>query len=89
VPQDLIELARQKTRFGYRRLGVLLERRGHKVNHKRLYRIYREENLAVRRLKRKHVRRPAAPLSRRSCNWSAHTMLGASHMTVQRVVKGR
>jgi putative transposase len=31
--QDLIELARQKPRFGYRRLGVLLERRGHKVNH--------------------------------------------------------
>jgi hypothetical protein len=28
--QDLIELARQKPRFGYRRLGALLEQRGHK-----------------------------------------------------------
>jgi putative transposase len=61
--QELIELARQKPRFGYRRLGVLLERRGHKVNHKRLYRIYREEHLAVRRLKRKHVVRTAAALA--------------------------
>ena len=61
--QDLIELARQKPRFGYRRLGVLLERRGHKVNHKHLYRIYREEHLAVRRVKRKHVMRPAAPVA--------------------------
>ena len=50
--QELIEVARQKPRYGYRRLQVLLERRGWKVNHKRLYRLYRMENLAVRRLKR-------------------------------------
>ena len=71
--QDLVELARQKPRFGYRRLGVLLERRGHKVNHKHLYRIYREEHLAVRRLKRKHVVRPAASLanlSKANQEWS-------------------
>ena len=59
--QALLEVARQKPRFGYRRLGVLLERRGHKVNHKHLYRLYRDEHLAVRRLKRKHVVRAAAP----------------------------
>lgn len=71
--QALIELARQKPRFGYRRLGALLERRGYNVNHKRLYRIYREEHLAVRRLKRKHVVRPAAPvanLSKANQEWS-------------------
>ncbi len=71
--QALIELARQKPRFGYRRLGALLERRGYSVNHKRLYRIYREEHLAVRRLKRKHVVRPAAPvanLSKANQEWS-------------------
>ena len=49
--QELIALARQKPRYGYRRLGVLLERRGYRANPKRLYRIYREEHLAVRRLK--------------------------------------
>ncbi len=71
--QDLIELARQKPRFGYRRLGVLLERRGHKVNHKHLYRLYRDEHLAVRRLKRKHVSRAAEPLanlSKANQEWS-------------------
>jgi putative transposase len=71
--QDLIELARQKPRFGYRRLGVLLERRGHRANHKRLYRLYREEHLAVRRLKRKHVSRAAEPLanlSKANQEWS-------------------
>jgi putative transposase len=71
--QNLIQLARQRPRFGYRRLGALLERHGPKVNHKRLYRIYREEHLAVRRLKRKHVARPAAPvanLSKANQEWS-------------------
>jgi len=58
--EDLLTLARQKPRFGYRRLQVLLERRGYQVNHKRLYRLYRQEHLAVRRLKRKHVTRTAA-----------------------------
>lgn len=61
--EELIRLARQKPRYGYRRLGVLLERRGQRVNHKRLYRIYREEHLAVRRLRRKRLVRPPAPVA--------------------------
>jgi hypothetical protein len=32
----LVELAREKPRFGYRRLHVLLRRTGERVNHKRL-----------------------------------------------------
>ena len=42
-------IAHERRRFGYRRLHVLLRREGHRVNHKRLFRIYREEKLAVRR----------------------------------------
>ena len=42
-------LAHERRRFGYRRLHVLLRREGHVVNHKRLFRIYREERLTVRR----------------------------------------
>jgi putative transposase len=61
--QKLIELARQKPRYGYRRLQALLERRGWRVNHKRLERLYREEHLAVRRVKRKRLMRPAAPMT--------------------------
>jgi putative transposase len=42
-------IAHERRRFGYRRLHVLLRREGHLVNHKRLFRLYREEKLAVRR----------------------------------------
>src|SRR5205814_1112700 len=42
-------LAHERRRFGYRRLYVLLRREGHVVNRKRVYRLYREERLMVRR----------------------------------------
>jgi putative transposase len=42
-------MAHERRRFGYRRLHVLLRREGFVVNHKRLFRIYREERLTVRR----------------------------------------
>ena len=34
------ELAKRWKRFGYRRLGVMLEREAIVANHKKLYRIY-------------------------------------------------
>ena len=49
VRKRLRELAAQRRRFGYRRLGWLLAREGHAMNHKKLYRLYREERLMVRR----------------------------------------
>ena len=45
----LRELAAERRRFGYRRLGYLLAREGVTPNHKKLLRIYREEGLRVRR----------------------------------------
>jgi putative transposase len=36
-------IAHERRRFGYRRLHVLLRREGHVVNHKKLFRLYREE----------------------------------------------
>ena len=45
----LRELASQRRRFGYRRLGLLLARQGVRINHKKLYRLYREERLSVRK----------------------------------------
>nr|P17983.1 RecName: Full=Insertion element ISR1 uncharacterized 11 kDa protein A1 [Rhizobium sp.]CAA29831.1 unnamed protein product [Rhizobium sp.] len=39
----------ERRRFGYRRLHVLLRREGHAVNRKRVQRIYRDEQLTVRR----------------------------------------
>jgi putative transposase len=55
----LRELAATRRRFGYRRLQVLLRREGFVVNHKRVYRLYREEKLGLRR-KRGRKRAPAA-----------------------------
>ena len=45
----LRELASERRRFGYRRLHILLKREGFHVNWKKLYRIYREERLTVRK----------------------------------------
>jgi putative transposase len=42
-------IAHERRRFGYRRVHVLLKREGYVVNHKKLFRLYREEKLAVRR----------------------------------------
>src|SRR2546426_12470053 len=58
----LVELAREKPRFGYRRLQVLLRREGERVNHKRVHRVYREAGLMLRRKKRKHCVRVGQPL---------------------------
>src|SRR5947207_11531246 len=38
-------IAHERRRFGYRRLHVLLKREGYAVNHKKLFRLYREERL--------------------------------------------
>lgn len=38
-----------RVRYGYRRVHVLLRREGWDVNHKRTYRLYREEGLRLRR----------------------------------------
>ena len=42
-------LASERRRFGYRRLHILLKRDGVALNHKKLFRLYREERLTVRR----------------------------------------
>lgn len=47
----LHELAHERRRFGYRRLAILLQREGLTFNLKKIYRIYREEGLAVKRRK--------------------------------------
>ena len=58
----LVELARERPRFGYRRLHVLLRRRGEVVNHKRVHRVYREAGLSIRRKKRRQSARMGRPL---------------------------
>jgi putative transposase len=71
--KKMTELARQKPRFGYRRLGVLLEKNGVTANHKRLFRVYQEAGLGVRRREKKRLERGRAGmplLSRPNQEWS-------------------
>jgi putative transposase len=44
---QLVELARKKPRFGYRRLLILMIGNVERVNHKRVYRVYWEAGLTV------------------------------------------
>jgi putative transposase len=69
---ELVKLARQKPRFGYRRLQVLLDRRGISASPQRVYRLYRDEGLMVRRLKRKRLARAAVAshITRRNQEWA-------------------
>jgi len=48
----IVDIAHQRRRFGYRRVHDLLRRDFPSVNHKRVYRLYREANLAVRKRKK-------------------------------------
>jgi putative transposase len=67
-------LAQERRRFGYRRLHVLLRREGHVANRKRVYRLYCEERLTVRRRSgRKRalgLRAPLAPAEAPNRRWS-------------------
>ena len=70
----LHELASQRRRFGYRRLYILLRDEGEPSGINRIYRLYREEGLAVRkrRTRRKAVgtRAPILVAAKPNARWS-------------------
>jgi putative transposase len=74
VRQRLCEVAGQYRRYGYLRLHVLLGQEGRVLNRKRTYRLYREENLGVRRRCRKRLpstrHLPMTPAERVHKRWS-------------------
>lgn len=77
----LLELAAERPRFGYRGLYMLLRRDGLLINHKRVYRMYCEQDLQVQRKKRKQRARPSrrattTPSSRNEA-WSMDFMSDA------------
>ena len=53
LKERIKDLALERRRFGYRRVHQLLRREGTQVNHKKVYRLYREAGLAVRQRKRR------------------------------------
>jgi putative transposase len=63
IREEMKKIARKRRRFGYRRIGVLLEREGMIMNHKKLYRLYTDEKLSVRRRRaRKRARGSRTPM---------------------------
>ena len=76
-------LAAHRRRFGYRRLYLVLRREGIKVNHKKLFRIYVQEKLTVRkRSGRKRAlgtRSPMATPQGRNQRWSLDFVSDALH----------
>ena len=70
----LRDLAGARVRYGYRRLHILLEREGWRINHKRVFRLYRQEGLSLRLKSRKKrvsfPRVPAAAAERPNQRWS-------------------
>lgn len=82
VRERLRGLAAERRRFGYRRLGILLQREGVSMNKKKLFRLYREEGLAVRRRRgrkratgtRARMALPDGPNQRWSLDFVADTL---------------
>ena len=70
----LRELASERRRFSYRRLHILLKREGAVVNHKKVYRLYKDERLTVRkrggRKRALGTRRPMAIPQGTNQRWS-------------------
>ena len=63
IREEMHKIAETRRRFGYRRVGILLERKGMIMNEKKLCRICREEGLSVRRRRgRKRARGSRTPM---------------------------
>jgi hypothetical protein len=75
--KQMLELASLRPRFGYPRIHVMLRREGFLVNKKLTYRIYREEDLQVRRKRCKRV--SVAPREAKPVPDRPHQSLG--HLT--------
>jgi transposase InsO family protein len=70
----LRDLANQRRRFGYRRLFILLREQGEASGVNRIYRLYREEGLTVRKRKTRRkaigTRTPILVEARANARWS-------------------
>jgi len=86
-------LAYAYKRFGYRRIHYMLIKAGFKINHKRVYRIYTEENLKVRRRRRRKLsvertmlEMPKRPNERWSMDFIMDSMVTGRYFKILTVV---
>ena len=66
----LRDLANERRRFGYRRLFILLRQEGEASGINRIYRLYREEGLTVRKRRAIGVRAPILVEAKVNARWS-------------------
>ena len=84
----------ERRRFGYRRLGIILAREGLVMNHKKLLRPYREENLRVRRRRgrkramgmRAPMTLPQGPNQRWSLDFVSDTLISSRRIRILAIV---
>ncbi len=90
----LRELAAARPRYGYRRLWILLRREGWRINHKLVYRLYKEEKLSVRTRRRRKVASqarlelpPATEVNERwSMDFMADQLAGGQRLRILTVI---
>ncbi len=89
------ELSEVRVSYGYRRLHVLLRREGWGVNHKRTYRLYREEGLGLKRrrpkrrravVRRERVREARRPNERWAMDFMSDTLSSGEAIRVLTVI---
>ena len=94
IRERMREIAAERRRFGYRRIGLMLEREGIVINHKKLRRLYTEEGLAVKRRKgrkratgtRRPMETPSGPGQRWSLDFLSDVFGAARRMRVLAVI---
>lgn len=94
VRERMCAIAAERRRFGWRRIGLMLEREGIVMNHKKLRRLYREEGLAVKRRKgrkramgtRRPLVMPTGPGERWSLDFLSDTFGAARRMRILAVI---
>jgi putative transposase len=77
----IVDLAQERRRFGYRRIHDLLRREGVQANHKKVYRLYSEAKLSVRKRRRRKLvgldRQTMSPARRANEIWSMDFVMDA------------
>jgi len=94
VTERLISLSARWKRFGYRRLHIMLLREGFHLNHKRIYRLYKEAGLVLqkRSKKKKYEKRgmpertATTPNVRWSMDFVSDRTRGGAHLRILTVI---
>jgi putative transposase len=80
----ITDIATTRVRYGYRRIHTLLLREGWQINHKRVYRLYKDAGLSIRPHQKRKSQKSPIRLARENIErvnqcWSMDFMIDALH----------